>query len=120
MPSKSKTLAFSLVAIAMGFFMLEIASFAGLVILNRIRPNLFVHGYVDRHFDSITEEFQRRVCRGRLLRPCPGLGQCSLAGVSRPKHRGSALLRFLRRRWLASGKPLVGRLSAREPSASLE
>ncbi len=72
MPSKGKTLVFSLVAIAMGFFTLEIASFAGLAILNRIRPNLFIHGYVDRHFDSITEEYRREFVEDGYYDPAVG------------------------------------------------
>ena len=39
--------------------MLEVESFAFLQGLNFFRPNLFVHGFVDRHFDSITDDYRK-------------------------------------------------------------
>ena len=62
----------SLIGIAMSYFMLEITSFAGLHALNFIRPNLFIHGSVDSHFDSITEEFRREFVDGGYYDPTLG------------------------------------------------
>ena len=59
MRTKRRVLALTVLSTVLFCFALEVAAFAALHGLYVIRPNLFVHGFVDRHFDAITDDFRR-------------------------------------------------------------
>lgn len=44
----------------MSYFMLEMMSFVALHGHKLLRPHHFVHGVVDNHFDSITDQFREK------------------------------------------------------------
>ena len=60
MNTTRRTLVFYLFGIMISYFMLETMSFMALHSLKILRPHHFVHGFVDSHFDSITDQFRER------------------------------------------------------------